>query len=333
MGREKPTLTEVARLAGVSEITVSRVVRNKGPIAEKTRERVRNAIQSLGYVPNRAAGTLASAASLFIGVILPSMSNIVFPEVLRGIYAGLGDSGYQPLLGVSDYDMQKEQEIVASLLAWQPMAVVMAGFEHTEATVRMLAESRVRVAELMDIDSQPIDLAVGLSHRRAGYDSVKHLIARGYRRFGYVGHDWDADRRARFRYEGLCAALAESGLRLEAEKRFAGPSSTIAGRETLAALLQQTPDMDVVVFSNDDLAVGGYFHCLSAGIVPRDQLGLFGFNGLDIGQALPVPLSTVRSNRFLIGKVAAERLLENRGRPSGGEIVDTGYEIIPGATA
>jgi LacI family gluconate utilization system Gnt-I transcriptional repressor len=330
---QKPTLTEVAKLAGVSEITVSRVVRGKGPIAEETRRRVRTAIETLGYVPNRAAGTLASSASLFIGVILPSMSNIVFPEVLRGIYAGLAGSPYQPLLGVTDYDLDNEQEILSSLLSWQPMAIITTGFDHSTETRRLLVESGIRVAELMDIDAEPIDLAVGLSHRQAGYDSARHLIARGYRRFGYVGHDWDADRRARSRYEGLCAALKDAGLPLAAELRFDGPSSTLAGRETLNRLLRQTPDIDVAVFSNDDLAVGGYFHCLDAGIPVKDGLALFGFNGLDIGQAIPQRLSTVRSNRFLIGQTAAEAILSARTRPTGRQVIDTGYEIIQGETA
>ena len=329
----KPTLTDVARLAGVSEITVSRVVRGKGPIATQTRERVRRAVETLGYVPNRAAGTLASAASPFIGVILPSMHNIVFPEVLRGLYAGLAGSPYQPLLGVSDYDRQKEEDILASLLAWRPMAIVTAGPDHTDTTRRLLAESGVRVAELMDTEGAPVDLAIGFSHRRAGYDSAKHLIARGYRRFGYVGHDWDGDRRARLRYEGLVAALAEAGLSLAGEARMEGPSSTQAGTDTLARLLAGAPGIDVAVFANDDMAVGGYFHCLSAGIRVREDLALFGFNGLDIGQALPLPLSTVRSNRFEIGRLAAARLVAEPERPAVPETIDTGYEILAGATA
>ncbi|MCF3641215.1 LacI family DNA-binding transcriptional regulator [Rhizobium sp. TRM95111] len=329
----KPTLTDVARLAGVSEITVSRVVRGKGPIAAETRERVRRAVETLGYVPNRAAGTLASAASLFIGVILPSMHNIVFPEVLRGIYEGLAGSPYQPLLGVTEYNREKEQEILASLLAWQPMAIITAGSDHTETTRRLLLESGVRVAELMDTDGDPVDLAVGFSHRQAGYDSGKHLISRGYRRFGYVGHDWDADRRARFRYEGLVAALAEAGLSLAGEVHVDGPSSAKAGTEMLAKLLGAAPDIDVAVFVNDDMAVGGYFHCLSAGIAVKDGLALFGFNGLDIGQAIPLPLSTVRSDRFLIGRIAAERIIAEPKRPAETAIVDTGYEILEGATA
>jgi LacI family gluconate utilization system Gnt-I transcriptional repressor len=326
-------LTNVAGLAGVSEITVSRVVRNKGPIAEQTRARVLSAIDALGYVPNRAAGSLASAGSMLIGVVLPSLSNIVFPEVLNGIHAALSSTPYRPLIGVTNYDLDAEQSLVSSLLAWKPAAIILTGADHTEATLRMLAGSPIRVAELMDIDCAPIDIAVGLSHRRAGYDAGRHLISRGYRRFGYVGHDWQADRRARLRYDGLCAALSEAGLSMVAENRRDGPSSTLAGRQTLQALLETAPALDVVVFSNDDMAVGGVFHCLAAGIAIREQLGLFGFNGLEIGQALPLPLSTVRSNRFLIGKSAVERLLASPERAVDEQIVDTGYQIVEGATA
>lgn len=328
-----PTLTDVAKLAGVSENTVSRVIRNKGPIADGTRSRVLSAIDTLGYVPNRAAGSLASSGSMLIGVVLPSLSNIVFPEVLRGIHSALATTEYQALVGVTEYDALTEQGIVSSLLAWKPAAIIMTGFEHTDATRKMLANSRVRVAELMDIDAEPIDIAIGLSHRKAGYDSGSYLISKGYRRFGYVGHDWVADRRARMRYDGLCAALSDAGLKLSAEQRFDGPSSTIAGRDTLANLLRQGSDVDVVVFSNDDMAVGGFFHCLSAGIVVKKDLGLFGFNGLDIGQSLPTPLSTVRSNRFLIGQTAVEKLLEGGDQPAGKQIIDTGYEIVDGGTA
>lgn len=331
--REVPTLADVAKLAGVSENTASRVIRNKGAIADATRSRVHSAIAELGYVPNRAAGSLASSSSMLIGVVLPSLSNIVFPEVLRGIHSALDSTDYQALVGVTDYDASNEQRIVSSLLAWKPVAMVMTGFDHNDFTRRMLESSRVRVAELMDIDAQPIDIAVGLSHRQAGYDTGKHLVSRGYRRIGYVGHDWVADRRARIRYEGLCTALAEAGLSLVAEERFEGPSSTIAGRDALKSLLSRKPAVDVVVFSNDDMAVGGVFHCLGAGIAVKEQLGLFGFNGLDIGQSLPLPLSTVRSNRFLIGKTAVEKLLECGERPTEKQIVDTGYEIVEGATA
>lgn len=331
--KQKVTLTEVARLSGVSEITVSRVLRSKGAIAEPTRLRVLEAVRQTGYVPNRLAGSLASADSNLIGVIIPSLSNIVFPEVLRGIHAALDPSGMQPVVGVTHYNMEIEEQLVRSLLAWKPQAMVIVGFDHTDATRRMLRNADIRVAELMDIDSEAIDIAVGMSHRRAGYDTGRYLIERGYRRFGYCGHDWLSDRRAHLRFEGLCEALRDNGLTLVDSQLFDGPSSTVAGNQALAGLLARTPGIEVAVFSNDDMAIGGIFHCFGANIKVKDELAIFGFNGLEIGRALPQPLSTVLSHRFEIGKIAIEKILENPGRGTAPSIIDTGYEIVAGATA
>jgi LacI family transcriptional regulator, gluconate utilization system Gnt-I transcriptional repressor len=333
-GRKKAvTLADVAKLSGVSEITISRVMRNKGAVAEQTRERVLSAVSQTGYVPNRLAGSLASAGSNLLGVIIPSLDNIVFPELLRGIHAALDPSGLQPVVGVTDYDLEEEERLVRSLLAWQPRAMLITGFDHTDGARRMLRGAGIRIAELMDIDSEPIDIAVGMSHRKAGYDTGRYLIERGYRRFGYVGHDWVKDRRARLRFDGLTAALQEGGVALVDQERHAGPSSTMAGRQTLARLYARAPKLDVVVFSNDDMAVGGVFHCLAENIALKDELAIFGFNGLGIGAALPQPLSTIRSHRYDIGKTAVEMILRPRDGANAPTIVDTGYEIVAGATA
>ncbi len=327
------TLADVAKLANVSGITVSRTLRNIGPVSDGTRRRVMAAVAQTGYVPNRVAGTLASATSNLLGVVIPSLSNIVFADVLRGIDVGLEPSGFRPVIGITGYDAAVEERLVESLLAWQPAAMIIVGFDHTEITRRRLEHSGIRIAELMDIDSPPIDLAVGLSHRGAGFAGARHLVGRGYRRFGYVGHDWDTDRRARLRWEGMAQALGESGLAFIDQALSPGASSTQAGRGMLALLLARSRDLDAVIFSNDDMAVGGVFHCMAEGIVPRRDLALFGFNGLDIGQILPTPLSTIRSNRFLIGKIAVERILSQPARTGAAETIDTGFEIVEGGTA
>lgn len=327
------TLADVARLADVSEITVSRILRDIGPVAAATRLRVLAAVHETGYVRNRVAGALASATSNLIGVVIPSLSNIVFADVLRGIDSGLEPSGYRPVVGITGYDEQAEEKLVGSLLAWKPAAMIIVGFDHTPITRRRLDQSGIRIAELMDINSVPIDLSVGLSHRAAGHATGRHLIGRGYRRFGYVGHDWITDRRARLRFDGLIQALGEAGLALVDQRLHEGPSSTQAGREGLAKLLAGPARPDVVVFSNDDMAVGGVFHCLASSLVVKRDLALFGFNGLDIGQALPTPLSTVRSNRFRIGRIAVEQILSQPERTAAPQTIDTGFEIVEGATA
>ena len=289
--KSKVTVREVALMADVSESTVSRIMRNQGLVADATRARVMEAVRELGYVPNRIAGSLASLDSHLVGVVVPSLSNIVFPEVLQGISAGLRSSHYQAVISITDYDVNREETLVRSILSWQPAAILITGFDHTMATRKMLDQSGVRVIEMMDIDSAPIDAAVGMSHRRAGLAAGPHLIA--------VGD---------------------------------GQSSVAMGRGQTAQLLAQS-DVDVAVYSNDDMAVGGIFHCMEAGIAVPGALGIFGFNGLEIGRDLPQPLSTIRSNRFMIGQHAIELFLQSPDRPDTPTIIDTGFEVFTGATA
>ena len=331
--KSKVTVSDVARLAQVSDSTVSRTMRNHGLIADATREKVMGAVRALGYVPNRIAGSLASLDSRIVGVVIPSLSNIVFPEILQGINAGLAGSNRQSVISVTDYDLDKEEDVVRNLLAWQPAAVLIAGSTQTDATRRMLDQSGIRIIEFMEIDHPPIDAAVGMSHVAAGVATARHLIARGYRRFGYVGYGGSADVRARMRYEGLCAGLAQGGFRLDAKAVSDGQTSVGKGKAQTAVLCGQTPGIDVVAYSSDDMAVGGLFHCLSAGIRVPEDLALFGFNGLDIGRELPQPLSTIRSNRFVIGQRAVEVFLNTPVRPDTPTIIDTGFEIFEGATA
>lgn len=328
----KVTLRDVALRADVSESTVSRIIRNQGLVAPATREKVMESVRAMGYVPNRIAGSLASLDSHLLGVVVPSLSNIVFAEVLQGINAGLRNTRYQAVISISEYDMDHEETLVRGILAWQPRAILITGFDHTLATRRMLDQSGVRVVEMMEIDSAPIDVAVGMSHRKASYAAGRYLVERGYRRFGYVGHDWTSDRRARQRYDGLSEALSEAGLSIVAHAIADGASSVGAGKQQ-TALLRKMANVDVAVFSNDDMAVGGVFHCMEAGVRIPDQLAIFGFNGLDIGRELPMPLSTIRSNRFMIGQKAVEAILRSSERPTTKTTIDTGFEITPGATA
>ncbi|MCZ4094682.1 LacI family DNA-binding transcriptional regulator [Ensifer psoraleae] len=323
------TLAKVAEAAGVGESTVSRVLRNHGSFSRKTRERVMEAVERLGYVPNRIAGTLASAGSRLVALVIPSLTNIVFADVLRGASGILEENQHQAVFSVTDYDPEKEEALVAAMLAWRPTAVMLAGFEHTEGTVKILRASGCRVVELLDLDGTALDLAVGFSDRAAGAASADFLLRRGYRRIGYVGHDPERDTRAAKRFAGFRETLGAAGIPLVDRENHAGASSVENGRSGLERLLARTPDLDAVYFSNDDMALGGYFHCLAHGIPIPARLALFGHNGLDIGRVTPQPLSTIRTPRVATGQVAAELVVADA--PS--QVVDLGFELIEGATA
>lgn len=323
------TLAQVAQAAGVGESTVSRVLRNHGSFSRKTRDRVMEAVERLGYVPNRIAGTLASAGSRLVAFAIPSLSNIVFPDVLRGASGVLETNQHQAVFAVTDYDLGREEALVAAMLAWRPAAVMLAGFEHTEGTRKMLRASGCRVVEVLDLDGTPLDLAVGFSNRAAGRASAEFLLKRGYRRIGYVGHDLERDTRAGKRFASFCETLQTAGCKLIDRQINAGPSSVESGRLGLEHLLARAPNFDAVYFSNDDMAIGGYFHCLGQGISIPSQLAIFGYNGLDIGRVTPQPLSTIRTPRVMSGRVAAELVVKNAPP----QVVDLGFELVEGATA
>jgi LacI family gluconate utilization system Gnt-I transcriptional repressor len=320
------TLAEVASAAGVGESTVSRVLRNQGSFSKSTADRVLAAVDQLGYVPNRIAGTLASAGSPLVAVVIPSLTNIVFNDVLRGASAVLEPTGHQAVFAVTDYDPAREATLVAAMLAWRPRAVMLAGLEHTPATVRMLQANGCRVVELLDIDGTALDLAVGFSNREAGRASAEYLVRRGYRRIGYVGHNLE---RAANRFSGFCDALAAAGTPLADRELAPAGSSIERGRVGLGRLLARSSQIDAVYFSNDDMALGGYFHCLAHAISIPAQLAIFGFNGLDIVAVTPQPLATIRTPRQTVGEIAAKLVLDD----AVAQVIDLGFELIEGASA
>ena len=121
------TLRDVSEASGVSEMTVSRVLRNRGDVSPSTREKVLEAARALGYVPNKIAGALASQRVNLVAVIIPSLSNMVFPEVLSGISDGLEETGLQPVVGVTDYSQKREETVLYEMLSWRPSWVIIAG--------------------------------------------------------------------------------------------------------------------------------------------------------------------------------------------------------------
>jgi LacI family transcriptional regulator, gluconate utilization system Gnt-I transcriptional repressor len=327
------TLADVAREGRVSEITVSRVVRNRGAISEQMRERVEAAIKKVGYLPNRLAGSLASAGSDLIGVIMPTLKSAVFHLVLKGVNESIAPAGYRAVVGTTEFRADEEERLVKSLLSWRPAAMIIAAFDHTPETAEQLQTSRARLVEITDIERQPIGVSIGISHWCAGRDMGRYLLSRGYRRFGYVAHDIQADRYAQRRYDGFRHSLNEAGLEVVAERILAEPLGVAVGKAATGDLLRGKRKIDAVYFSNDEMAIGGYFHCLEAAIeVPR-RLALAGFNGGELGQALPLPLTTILSNWNGFGQLAGEYALALIAGKSIQTITDVGFTLIEGATA
>ena len=318
------TLRDVSEASGVSEMTVSRVLRNRGDVSETTRARVLDAARKLGYVPNKIAGALASQRVNLVGVIIPSLSNMVFPEVLGGISEILEDTGLQPVVGVTNYSPEREEAVLYEMLSWRPSGVILAGLEHTDAARAMLAQAGVPVVEVMDIDGAAIDSAVGISHRRAGRKMAEAIIAAGYRKIAFLGTMMPYDHRAKKRLEGFEEALAKAGLSLVDREFYSGGSALLKGREMTAAVMDRNRDVDFLYYSNDMIGAGGLLYCLAQGLDVPGKIGLAGFNGVELLDGLPRRLATMDACRREIGRHAAEIIAGKRsyGGVLGGEVIE-----------
>ena len=300
------TLRDVSEASGVSEMTVSRVLRGKGDVSPDTRERVLQAAKALGYVPNKIAGALASQHVNLVAVIIPSMSNMVFPEVMTGISKVLEETDLQPVVGITDYLPEKEEKVLYEMLSWRPSGVIIAGLEHSDASRAMLRAAGIPVVEIMDTDGHPVDSMVGISHRRAGREMGQAILAAGYRRIGFLGTKMPLDHRARKRFEGFTQALAKGGIEIADQEFYSGGSALAKGREMTRAMLHRDPELDFLYYSNDMIAAGGLMELLEQGIDIPGQIGLAGFNGVELLQGLPRKLATMDACRAEIGRRAAE---------------------------
>ncbi|MDW4498962.1 LacI family DNA-binding transcriptional regulator [Sulfitobacter sp. D35] len=309
------TLRDVSEACGVSEMTVSRVLRNSGDVSKATREKVLQTAKTLGYVPNQIAGSLASQRVNLVAVIIPSLSNMVFPEVFNGINTAFENTPLQPVVGVTDYLPEKEEQVLYEMLSWRPSGVIIAGIEHSDASRAMLENAGIPVVEIMDTDGKPVDSMVGISHRRAGREMAKAILKEGYSRIGFMGTKMPLDHRARKRFEGLTQGLAAAGIEIEERAFYSGGSALAKGREMTQAMLERNPDLDFLYYSNDMIGAGGLLYLLDKGIDVPGQIGLAGFNGVELLQGLPRKLATMDACRREIGQAAAQIILDRVAAP------------------
>ena len=332
--RRPLTLRDVSEASGVSEMTVSRVLRGRGDVSDATREKVLKAAKRLGYVPNRIAGALASSRVNLVAVIIPSLSNMVFPDVMTGISEALDGTGLQPVVGVTNYLPEKEEEVLFEMMSWRPSGVILAGLEHSEASRAMLRAADIPVVEIMDVDGEPIDAMVGISHRRAGREMARAILKAGYERIGFVGTKMPLDHRARKRFEGFTEALAKEGLEVMDQEFYEGGSALAKGRELTAGMMKRTEDLDFIYYSNDLIGAGGLLWFMEQGIDVPGQVGLAGFNKVELIEGLPMRLATMDSCRREIGRRAAEIVAghSDGSITESGQIVELTPTVLPGDT-
>lgn len=315
--KKRKTLADVAAAAGVSKMTASRALRGDKDVSKANIDKVKQAAREIGYYGNHLAASLSSKRTDLIGVVVPSLSNTVFPQVMSGVTDALKGTALQPVFGVTDYDPEAEYTTIRNMLSWRPAGLIVTGLDQPDESRRLLADAGIPIVQIMDCDGDPVDACVGFSQSGAGHDMAAALLATGRRRFGYVGRNLDKDLRAAKRKKGFLDALRSQGLdfidAIDGAHRE-GDEVTLpaiaCGRRKTAELLARQPDLDCIHFSNDDLAFGGLCHCIAAGIDVPGEVALAGFNGLGLLEGFPGKIATSHTARRAIGETAARVILE-----------------------
>jgi LacI family transcriptional regulator, gluconate utilization system Gnt-I transcriptional repressor len=325
---KKVTLADVAEAAGVSAITVSRVVNQPEKVSDELRQQVQTIIEQLGYVSNPNASASALARTKVIGVAIPSLTNIVFTDVLRGISDVLGAAGYKVLLVDTHYSSSEEEQMIRTLLTQGPEAMILTGGDQTKAAENLLSLAKMPTVQMMELLTKPLDMNVGFSNWHAGYDVAKHFLEQGCEHIGFIGARMDP--RAQQRLAGFKAALEEAGkYRKNVIITTHEPSSIYAGGTLFKSVMACSKGKaDAVFCANDDLALGALFESQRMKIKVPDELALCGFNDIEAAQFVNPSLTSVSVGRYEMGKKAAEMVIDRlSGKSMEKTVIDMGYEI------
>jgi LacI family transcriptional regulator, gluconate utilization system Gnt-I transcriptional repressor len=329
----KANLEDIAKLTGVSKMTVSRVLRGGAGFSGATRDKVLQAAERLGYIPNRLAAAFGSdQASTLVGMCVPRLTSGLFGHVLDGVDRALSRLGFQLMIGANDHSPAEEEAWVRQVVSWRPAGLILSARNHTPATVDLLRKTAIPVVEIWDLTTSPIDLSVGFSHHDCGVEMGQHLIRRGRRRAGYVGALARADVMGSSRLDGFRTALAQAGHPLVDQEVLHDAPGFYAGYYGLETLLARRTDLDAVYFHNDEMAIGGLAFCQSRGLRVPEDIGIAGWGGMEAASILPKRLTTTMVPTTAIGKAAAEALAARLTGAEVREVTVVPTRLVPGET-
>ncbi len=320
------TLRDVAKLAGVAPITASRVMNTPDQVSPEVRQRVLDAVQRTGYVPNRMAGGLASARSRLIAAVVPSTVMSVFMETIEALNSTLFDAGYQLMLGQSGYSADQEELLLEAIIGRRPDGIFLTGIMGAGKGRTRLVASGIPVVETWDLTPTPIDMLVGFSHLDIGRAVAQFFVAKGRKRLALVTAE---DERAARRAAAFAEAAEQAGLPPVHVVNVGAQRSLRSGRDALARLVDECPEADAVFCSSDLLAVGVATEARARQIAVPGRLAIMGFGDVPFVADMLPALSTVQINGAHIGRLAAQYLMDRaEGREVDPAVVQVDFSIV-----
>ncbi|MFM0644613.1 substrate-binding domain-containing protein [Paraburkholderia bryophila] len=309
-------IDDVARLADVSTATVSRALSSPNRVKPDTRARIREAIATLGYVPDGAARALALGRARTVGAIVPTLDNAIFARAVQGLQTTLSNSGYQLLISAHEYNLAAETEVVRALLERAVDAILLVGQDHAAQTYELIRASQVALVVMWSSPGEEPEPAqssappaIGFDNRLIGRLAADHLLSLGHTRFGAISGFTRHNDRARERIGGFRETLAQHGYALPDACVIEQPFGFEGGRAGLQHLLKLRPSPTAIFCGNDVLALGCLFEAQALGIAVPDALSIVGCDNLPIASQIMPGLTTVLLPTYELGEHAARAVL------------------------
>lgn len=302
-----PTLEDVAKVAKVSTATVSRCLNSPDQVSQKTRERVMQAVENLGYSPNFAARVMAARRTFTIGAIIPTMENAIFARGLQVFQEELHRKGYTLLVASSAYSTELENEQVRALVARGADGILLIGHDRSAEIYSFLAKQKVpALIAWTYADDAPLP-TIGFDNYQAMRALTQLIINEGHRRIALISGATSGNDRASQRLAGFQAALREAGLE-PAGVIEVGYGVETGARAFEGLMAQETPP-SAVMCGNDVLAAGALRSARKLGLRVPEDVSVTGFDDIELARIVDPALTTVHVPHREMGRKAAHALI------------------------
>lgn len=330
-GGSTARMRDVAERAGVSPMTVSRALSDGGKVSDALRQRVFQAVEEIGYLPNHLASSLSSNRSTTIGLIVPSIDNSIYTQTIKALSEVIRRSGFQLMIAECGSDRDEEEALIAAFLRHRVSGLILHNTEHSAGARLLVRNSGVPVVENGNLPRDPLDMVVSYSNRGAAHAMTHHLGRLGYRKIAFASLHLKNNERSRDRLEGYKAALEELGQAFDPRLVIETSGGLAAGAEAVARVVQSAAQADVLFCAGDVLAVGALLECQRRGWDVPGRIAIASFDDVDLLRHLTPSVTTLRVPRHDIGVGSAQILLSriiDGADHLRGTSIDLRFEVI-----
>ncbi len=304
------TIKDIAKRAGVSHSTVSRALRVNHLVSSETASRIRQVAQEMGYRPSAVARSLKTKRTQVLGVIVSSISDPFFSEILNGIEVSAQAGGYSLFIAASQHDPIKERQIVQTMMEQRTDGVIICSSSFSPEHGRELLSSGFPVVVVNHQGSESFNYSIYHDDVDGSSQITRHLLALGHKRIAYLGNS-QSGRTTQDRLRGFLDAMSEASLEVpDTYIHHVEGGDPILGQESVEYFTQLSPRPTAIVCFNDMLAIGVLKGCEMAGLSVPQDMSVSGFDNITFSAFTTPCLTTFDQPKFSIGQEAAQLLLD-----------------------